>query len=47
MEKPIAVILDNYIVHHAKFFTELFNVLNIDSIHLLAYSPKYNLIQQV
>jgi len=47
MEKPIAVILDNYSVHHAIFFTELCNVLNIDLIHLPAYSPKYNPIEQV
>ncbi|MBE6503894.1 MAG: hypothetical protein E7Z76_06385 [Methanobrevibacter sp.] len=47
MEKPIAIILDNYTVHHAIFFTELCNVLNIDLIHLPAYSPKYNPIEQV
>lgn len=47
MEKPIAVILDNYGVHHAIFFTELSNVLNMDLIHLPAYSPKYNPIEQV
>ena len=47
MEKPIAVILDNYSVHHAIFFTELCNVLNMDLIHLPAYSPKYNPIEQV
>ena len=43
MGKPIAVILDNYSVHHAIFFTELYNVLNMDLIHLPAYSP--NIIQ--
>ena len=47
MEKPIAVILYNYSVHHAIFFTELCNVLNMDLIHLPAYSPKYNPIEQV
>ena len=47
MEKPIAVILDNYSVHHTIFFTELCNVLNMDLIHLPAYSPKYNPIEQV
>ena len=47
IEKPIAVILDNYSVHHAIFFIELCNVLNIDLIHLPAYSPKYNPIEQV
>ena len=47
MEKPIAVILDNYSVHHAIFFTELCNVLNMDLIYLPAYSPKYNPIEQV
>ena len=47
MEKPIAVILDNYSVHNAIFFTELCNVLNMDLIHLPLYSPKYNPIEQV
>lgn len=47
MEKPIAVILDNYSVHHAIFFTELCNVLNMDLIYLPPYSPKYNPIEQV
>ena len=47
MEKPIAFILDNYSVHHAIFFTELCNVLNMDLIHLPDYSPKYNHIEQV
>ena len=47
MEKPIAVILDNYSVHHAIVFTELCNILNMDLIHLLPYSPKYNPIEQV
>ena len=47
MEKPIAVILDNYSVHHAIVFTELCNILNIDLIHLSPYSPKYNPIEQV
>lgn len=46
-EKPIAVILDNYSVHHAIFFTELCNVLNMNLIHLPPYSPKYNPIEQV
>ena len=46
-EKPIAVILDNYSVHHAIFFTELCNILNMDLIYLLPYSPKYNPIEQV
>ena len=40
MEKPIAIILDNYSVHHAIAFTELCNILNIDLIHLPPYSPK-------
>jgi len=39
MEKPIAIILDNYSVHHAIAFTELCNILNIDLIHLPPYSP--------
>jgi len=47
MEKPIAIILDNYSVHHAIAFTELCNILNIDLIHLPPYSPKYNPIEQV
>ena len=47
MEKPIAVILDNYSVHHAIAFTELCNILNMDLIHLPPYSPKYNPIEQV
>ena len=47
MEKPIAVILDNYSVHHAIVFTEICNILNIDLIHLPPYSPKYNPIEQV
>ena len=47
MEKPIAIILDNYSVHHAIFFTELCNILNMDLIHLPPYSPKYNPIEQV
>ena len=47
MEKSIAVILDNYSVHHAIFFTELCNVLNMDLIHLPPFSPKYNPIEQV
>ena len=47
MEKPIAVILDNYSVHHAIVFTELCNILNMDLIHLPPYSPKYNPIEQV
>ena len=46
MEKPIAVILDNYSVHHAIVFTELCNILNMDLIHLPPYSPKYNPIEQ-
>ena len=47
MEKPIAIILDNYSVHHAIAFTELCNILNIDLIHLPPYSPKYNPIEEV
>ena len=47
MEKPIAVILDNYSVHHAIVFTELCNFLNMNLIHLPPYSPKYNPIEQV
>ena len=47
MEIPIAVILDNYSVHHATVFTELCNILNMDLIHLPPYSPKYNPIEQV
>ena len=35
LEKSIAVILDNYSVHHAIFFTELCKILNMDLIHLL------------
>ena len=42
IEKPIAIILDNYSVH-----TELCNFLNMDLIHLPPYSPKYNPIEQV
>ena len=34
IEKPIAIILDNYSVHHAIAFTELCNFLNMDLIHL-------------
>ena len=47
MEKPIAVILDNYSVHHAIVFRELCTILNMDLIHLPPYSPKYNPIEQV
>ena len=47
LEKPHAVILDNYRVHHAIYFTELCNFLNIKLIHLPSYSPKYNPIEQV
>ena len=47
MEKPIAIVLDNYSVHHAIFFTVLCNKLNIDLIYLPPYSPKYNPIEQV
>ena len=47
MEKPLAVILDNYSVHHAIVFTRLCNILNIDLIFLPPYSPKYNPIEQV
>ena len=47
IEKPIAIILDNYSVHHAIAFTELCNFLNMDLIHLPPYSPKYNPIEQV
>ena len=47
IEKPIAVILDNYSVHHAIVFTELCNILNMDLIHLPPYSPKYNPLEQV
>lgn len=46
-EKPIAVILDNYRVHHAIVFTKLCNILNMDLIYLPPYSPKYNPIEQV
>lgn len=47
MEKPLAVILDNYSVHHAIVFTRLCNILNMDLIFLPPYSPKYNPIEQV
>jgi len=47
MEKPIAVILDNYKVHHSIVFTKLCNILNMDLIYLPPYSPKYNPIEQV
>ena len=47
MEKPIAMILDNYKVHHAIVFTKLCDILNIDLIYLPPYSPKYNPIEQV
>lgn len=47
MEKPIAVILDNYKVHHAIVFTKLCNIPNMDLIYLPPYSPKYNPIEQV
>ena len=47
MEKPIAVILDNYKVHHAIVFKKLCNILNMDLIYLPPYSPKYNTIEQV
>ena len=46
-EKPIAIVLDNYSVHHALFFTELCLMLNIELIYLPPYSPKYNPIEQV
>ena len=47
MEKPLAIILDNYRVHHAIIFTKLCNILNMDLIYLPPYSPKYNPIEQV
>lgn len=47
MEKPVAVILDNYKVHHAIVFEKLCNILNMDLIYLPPYSPKYNPIEQV
>jgi len=47
MEKPLAIILDNYRVHHAIIFTKLCNILNMDLIYLPLYSPKYNPIEQV
>ena len=47
MEKPLAVILDNYSVHHAIVFIRLCNILNIDLIFLPPYFPKYNPIEQV
>lgn len=45
MEKPIAVILDNYKVHHAIVFTKLCDILNMDLIYLPPYSLKYNPIE--
>ena len=47
LEKPHALILDNYSVHHAIHFKELCALLNIKLIHLPPYSPKYNPIEQV
>lgn len=47
LEKPHAIVLDNYGVHHAIHFTELCKQLNITLIHLPSYSPKYNPIEQV
>ena len=47
IEKPIAVILENYKVHHAIVFKKLCNILNMDLIYLPPYSPKYNTIEQV
>lgn len=47
MEKPIAVILDNYKVHHSIVLTKLCNILNMDLIYLPSYSPKDNPIEQV
>ena len=47
LEKPHAIILDNYGVHHAIHFTELCKQLNIILIYLPSYSPKYNPIEQV
>ena len=47
MEKPIAMILDNYKVHHALPFKKICNFLNMDLIYLPPYSPKYNPIEQV
>ena len=47
IEKPMAIILDNYSVHHALPFTKLCNFLNMDLIYLPPYSPKYNPIEQV
>lgn len=46
-EKPIAMILDNYSVHHALPFKKLCNALNMELIYLPPYSPKYNPIEQV
>ena len=47
MEKPIALVLDNYSVHNALPFKKICNFLNMDLIYLPQYSPKYNPIEQV
>ena len=47
MEMPLAIVLDNYSVHHALPFVLLCNFLNINLIYLPPYSPKYNPIEQV
>lgn len=47
MEKPIAMVLDNYKVHHALPFKKICNFLNMDLIYLPPNSPKYNPIEQV
>jgi transposase len=47
LEKQLVVILDNYSVHHAKLVIKSCNFLNIKLIHLPAYSPKLNPIEQV
>lgn len=47
IEKPRAIILDNYKVHHTIVFTKLCDILNIDLIYLPPYSPTYNPIEQV
>ena len=46
-EQPIAVVLDNYSVHHALTFKKICDFLNMDLIYLPPYSPKYNPIEQV
>ena len=46
-EMQLAVVLDNYPVHHGKTLKEACKYLNIALIHLPPYSPKLSPIEQV